>query len=241
MESEHTCLCISSCNTTDFASKPCQIKQSFKQNFRDCHTSTCVTRSMAAYMGPVHGSSLKYVACAHFSLLFSTSIVQTLKQHLSNKTIAMPPRLHRGGQCDSYTTTLYRPWSTLWRKWAQIKTVKIYHIFLLKRTVPVNHCRWWVCNPALMNQAAGELLDGWCWQGAEALRPNTATDVATHTNLTRQKFSTTNVNVHAQHFTGQSRPRLCLRPPPRTAVLARLPFLLVAITSTFGTLLVRAR
>lgn len=32
----------------------------------------------------------------------------------------------------------------------------------------------------------------------------------------------------------QSRPRLCVRPPPRTAVLAQLHFSRVAITSTFG-------
>lgn len=37
-------------------------------------------------------------------------------------------RLLSGGQCDSYPTTLYRPWSTLWRKWALIRTGKLPHI-----------------------------------------------------------------------------------------------------------------
>lgn len=66
--------------------------------------------------------------CISVFLFISTSIVQTLKLHLGNKKIAILLRPHSGDQCDSYPTTLYRPWNTLWRKGALIKTGKLPHI-----------------------------------------------------------------------------------------------------------------
>lgn len=67
--------------------------------------------------------------CISVSFFFiSTNIVQPPKLHLGNKTFSVLLRLHSGGQCDSYPTTFYRPWSTLRRKSTVIKTGKLPHI-----------------------------------------------------------------------------------------------------------------
>lgn len=54
-------------------------------------------------------------------------ISTSIKLPLSTKKIAILLRLRSGGHSDSYPTTMYRPWSTLWRKWALIKPGKLPH------------------------------------------------------------------------------------------------------------------
>lgn len=177
--------------------------------------------------------------CISVFLSISTSIVQPLKLHLGNRKIAILLRPHSGDQCDSYPTTLYRPCSTLWRKGALIKTGKLPHISTKTRRAgkslqmmsvqssPDESSCWW----------AGWLMPA----GSRGPPPEHCHRRCNTSQSDTAKFYTTNDDVHAQYSMGQSRPRFCPWPPPRTAVLAQFHFSRVAITSTFGTLLARAR